>query len=137
MGGAVECTFAGPIADGATPSRSRSTSTPIQVGDRGRDRHFGDDHQPQRTPTPCRPTTPSPAFTFLDPQADLEVTTVGDDSVAPGDTGSTAIVVTSLGPSDAAGHTVSLPLPAGTTFEPTWFLARRCTLNGSTVDCVW
>ncbi|MCY2989815.1 MAG: hypothetical protein NTY19_18375 [Planctomycetota bacterium] len=73
----------------------------------------------------------SSATTTVSANADLAIQKTGPATVSPGGLMTYTLTVTNNGYSDAAGVSISDPLPTGTTFVS----APDCTLVGSTVTC--
>ena len=64
--------------------------------------------------------------------ADVEVTSVSEPTVAAGSTGTVTITLTNNGVGFAGDQTVTFPVPAGATFEP----SPLCTEAAGVVTCV-
>ncbi|MGI9607063.1 MAG: hypothetical protein ACR2P0_13080 [Acidimicrobiales bacterium] len=117
MNGAnVECTIAGTIADGATPTvdavidASPSAVAGVQVTSA----------TIVTTNTPDANganNTVAGTFTFLDPVADLDITNLGNPAITPGTSGTVTIDYINHGPSDGQDFEVEYPIVPGAAFD--------------------
>ena len=125
----VECVITGPIADGATPTATITldTAPSAAAGAQVTSATIS------TTSTPDANGSNNDAagtFTFLDPVADVAITSVSSPTITPGNSGSVTIGTINNGPSDAQAYDVTYPLPAGVSFVPTASTAG-CALNGT------
>ncbi len=131
--GAVECSFVGPIPDGATPSVTFTLAAAPSMAAAAI----------PTTATIVQRSTPdadagndfsSATITILPAQANIAAVSLTNASTVPGGAASTSLVVTNDGPSDSAAFTVNLPLPADTTFV-SGTSSAACSFAAGSVTC--
>lgn len=125
----VECVVSGPIADGASPTVlvTLDTAPSAAAGSQATSTAIGVTSTPDANGAN---NTAAGTFTFLDPIADVEITSVSSPSITPGNTDSVTIAYINNGPSDAQAFDATYPLPADTSFVAAGSTAG-CALNGT------
>ncbi|MDW3179073.1 MAG: hypothetical protein R8J94_16895 [Acidimicrobiia bacterium] len=125
----VECVISGPIADGASPTAvvTLDTLPSAAAGSQATSATIGTTNTPDANGSN---NTAAGTFTFLNPIADVEVTSVSSPSVTPGNSDAVTVAYVNNGPSDAQAFDITYPLPSGTSFVAAGSTAG-CALNGT------